>query len=288
MATHTAARKTSGSGPATRGPVATEIKSLLDSVCDFYGYDFRGYAPASLRRRILKCVSDEGLSTVSELQGKVLHDPLAMQNFIYTVSVLTTAMFRDADFYLAFRSKIVPILATYPFARIWHAGCSTGEEVYSTAILLAEEGIYDRVRIYATDLNEAALETARAGIYPLKSMKEYTEKYQAAGGKKSFSQHYTAKYGNAIIKPNLGANIVWAQHNLVTDSSFNEFHVIICRNVMIYFGKELQDRVHELIHSSLSDFGVLCLGAKETLRLRRFEDRYETLDEKAKLYRKIS
>jgi chemotaxis protein methyltransferase CheR len=197
-----------------------EIELLLEGVFRHYGFDFRSYAYASIRRRLWKRTEAEGLSSISELQALVLHDALAMERLLLDLSVSVTAMFRDPGFYQVFREDVVPLLRTYPFIRIWHAGCSTGEEVYSTAIVLEEEGLLERTRIYATDINAAVLQQARAGIFPLNRMQEYTENYIRAGGKRSFSEYYTAKYDGALFSPSLTRNTVFSQHNLVTDRSF--------------------------------------------------------------------
>ncbi|HVW89612.1 MAG TPA: CheR family methyltransferase, partial [Gaiellaceae bacterium] len=197
------------------------------------------------------------------------------------------AMFRDPTFYAALREKVVPLLRTYPFTRIWVAGCSTGEEVYSLAIMLTEEGLYERARIYATDINEAVLQRAQAGVFPIDKMRDYTENYIRAGGRRSFSEYYLAKYEGALFERTLTENVVWAPHNLVQDRAFNEFNLILCRNVMIYFDRPLQKRVHELFHESLERFGILALGHKESIRFTGFEDRYEELDAAERLYRKV-
>jgi chemotaxis protein methyltransferase CheR len=210
-----------------------------------------------------------------------------MEQLLLDLSINVTAMFRDPTFYGAFREKVVPVLRTYPFARIWVAGCSTGEEVYSLAILLAEEELRDRARIYATDINEAVLEQARAGVFQLDRMQEYTRNYIRAGGKRAFSEYYVAAYDGAQFQRSLAENVVFAQHNLVSDGSFNEFHVIVCRNVMIYFDRPLQDRVHRLFYDSLATFGVLALGHKESIRFSQHEDCYQELDPLEKLYRKV-
>jgi chemotaxis protein methyltransferase CheR len=264
-----------------------ELRLLLDGVFHYYGFDFRDYAPASLKRRIWKCVQEERLHTISGLQEKILHDPACLERFLLALSIGVTAMFRDPGFYLAFRQKVVPLLRTASFIRIWHAGCSTGEEVYSTAILLLEEGLYNTARLYATDMNEVVLEKAKRGIYPLQTMKDYPTNYLQAGGTRSFSEYYTAKYDHVIFHPALQANIVWAQHKLATDASFNEFHVILCRNVMIYFNRTLQSRVHTLFYESLVMSGVLGLGSHESLHFTPYETRYEALDDREKLYRKV-
>jgi chemotaxis protein methyltransferase CheR len=264
-----------------------DIRKLLEDVFHRYGHDFREYAPASIRRRVLAAVQSEHVESVPLLRDRVLSDPSCMDRLLLGLTVHVTAMFRDPGFYISFRQNVVPLLRTYPFARIWHAGCSSGEEVYSTAILLQEEGIYDRCRIYATDSSEAVLRGARAAVFPLASMKEYTENYQKADGKKAFSEYYTARYDHAVLRPSLRERIVFAPHNLVTDASFNEFNVILCRNVMIYFNRALQDRVHRLLYSSLARLGVLGVGRKESLRFTPHEACYEALDNSEKLYRKV-
>jgi chemotaxis protein methyltransferase CheR len=210
-----------------------------------------------------------------------------MERLLLGLTVHVTSMFRDPGFYIAFRQKVVPLLATYPFARIWHAGCSSGEEVYSMAIVLFEEGIHERCRIYATDLSEAVLRGASQGLFPLSAMKEYTENYQRAGGKTAFSDYYTARYDHALFHSHLRDSIVFAPHNLVTDGSFNEFNVILCRNVMIYFNDTLQRHVHELLYQSLSRLGVLGLGRRESLKFTPHESSYEPLDDTERLYRKV-
>jgi chemotaxis protein methyltransferase CheR len=264
-----------------------EIELLLEGVYRHYGFDFRAYAYASIRRRLWKRIAAEGLSSVSELQAKVLHDPDAMERLLLDLSVSVTSMFRDPGFYLAFRQEVVPMLRTYPFIRIWLAGCSTGEEVYSTAIMLEEEQLLDRTRIYATDINDSVLKQARDGIFPLNRMQEYTENYIRAGGRRSFSEYYTAKYDGALFSPALTRTVVFSQHNLVTDGSFSEFNVIFCRNVLIYFDRTLQHRVHTLFYESLAMFGVLGLGGKESMRASQYEDCYQKLRSREKLYRKI-
>jgi chemotaxis protein methyltransferase CheR len=263
-----------------------EIHLLTEGIYRHYGFDFRDYSLPSMRRRIWKRVYAEGLGTISGLLEKVLHDAACMERLLLDLSINTTAMFRDPTFYLAFRDKVVPLLRTYPFVRIWHAGCSTGEEVYSMAILLTEEGLYDRCRIYATDINEAVLQRAKDGIFPVSSMQENTSNYIAAGGSGTFSQYYTARYDYAIFRPSLRENVVFAQHNLVTDSSFNHFNVIFCRNVLIYFNNTLQERVQSLFLNSLEMFGILGLGKKESLRFTSVVDSYEELDAEERLYRR--
>src|SRR5687767_12693726 len=264
-----------------------EIELLLEGIFRQYGFDFRSYAYASIRRRLWRRIELEGLKTVSALQDRVLHEPSMMEHLLLDLSINVTAMFRDPAFYLAFRQKVIPVLRTYPFFRIWHAGCSTGEEVYSMAILLEEEGLYDRARIYATDINEVVVHRARAGIFPLERMQEYTENYIRAGGTRSFSEYYVAKYDGALFSPQLQRNVVFSQHNLVTDRSFAEFNIILCRNVLIYFDRALQARVHGLFHESLVHLGILCLGSKESLRLSDYETTYEELSGSDRIYKKV-
>ena len=264
-----------------------EIELLLEGIFRQYGFDFRAYAYSSIRRRIWKRITAEQLENISALQERVLHDPRMMERLLLDLSVNVTAMFRDPGFYAAFRDQVIPLLRTYPFIRIWHAGCSTGEEVYSMAILLQEEGLYDRARLYATDINEVVLQQAKAGIFPLERMQEYTENYIRAGGKRSFSEYYTAKYDGALFSPSLKQNIVFSQHNLVTDRSFSEFNVVLCRNVLIYFDRKLQQRVHGLFYESLVTFGILCLGSKESLKFSEYEACYEQIVGTEKIYRKV-
>ena len=263
-----------------------EVDLLLEGIFRQYGFDFRSYAYSSLKRRLWKRVNAEGVRSISELQHRVLHDSSAMEKLLLDLSINVSSMFRDPTFYKCFREKVIPVLRTYPFIRLWHAGCSTGEEVYSMAILLTEEGLYDRTRIYATDINEVVLQTAKNGIYASEKMQEYTQNYIRAGGTSTFSSYYTAKYDAAIFDSQLKRNVVYSQHNLVTDRSFSEFHVILCRNVMIYFDRKLQDKVHSLFYDSLVPFGFLGLGSKETLRMSKYETCYEQIDEREKLYKR--
>ncbi len=264
-----------------------EIELLLEGIYRRYGFDFREYAPASLRRRLRRRMDGEQVESISALQERVLHDPAVMERLLLDLSINVTAMFRDPSFFVAFRERVVPLLRTYPFARIWIAGCSTGEEVYSLSILLAEEALSDRVRIYATDINEVVLEQARLGVFPLDKMQEYTQNYIRAGGRKAFSEYYVARYDGARFARSLVDGVVWAQHNLASDAAFNEFEVIACRNVMIYFDRSLQAHVHRLFHESLANFGILALGQKETIRFSPHETSYEELDAAERLYRKL-
>ena len=264
-----------------------EIRALLETIHAHYRIDFREYAPASLRRRLWRRAEAEGLQTISGLQERVLHEPDAMERLLLDLSVNVTAMFRDPSFYAALREQVVPRLRTYPFTRVWSAGCSTGEEAYSMAILLHEEGLGERTRIYATDISQALIERARSGVFPLERTREYTQNYIGAGGRRSFSDYYTSGYGHASLADSLSENVVFARHNLVSDRSFNEFNLILCRNVMIYFDKPLQRNVHELLYGSLGTFGVLGLGHKETIRFTERESCYAELDPAQRLYRKV-
>jgi chemotaxis protein methyltransferase CheR len=266
---------------------AVELELLLEGIYRYYGYDFRGYARSSLRRRLANVMRSEGLNTLSALQERVLHDRAAWERCLQGISVNVSAMFRDPAFFLTFRRVAIPLLRTYPFIRVWQAGASYGEEAYSLAVLLMEEGLYDRTLIYATDINEAALHQAREGIYPADLMQRFTQNYLQAGGTASFSDYYTARYDLAILRPSLRQNIVFSQHNLVSDGPFNEFTVVLCRNVMIYFTKPLQEHALGLLHSSLSKFGILGLGAGESLRLTPLHGLYESLAEGQKLYKRI-
>jgi chemotaxis protein methyltransferase CheR len=265
-----------------------EIRLLLQGVYERYGYDFRDYQLASQRRRVRQCLSDEGLPTVSALQDRVLHEPAALERLVAALSVSVTGLFRHPGFYRAFRERAVPILRTYPVVRIWHAGCATGEEVHSMAILLREEGLHDRAQIYATDMNGAALRQATTGAVPVGMLREGSSCYMLGGGRASLSDYYKVAGDRAIFDPALRSNMVFAEHNLVTDRSFNEFNVIICRNVLIYFNRPLQERVHALLYGSLGRRGFLGLGSRETIRFTPFEDRYEVVDWADRLYRKIA
>jgi chemotaxis protein methyltransferase CheR len=271
----------------TRGVEALEVDLLLAGIAKRYGYDFGNYARSSLTRRLRRAVREDGLSSISGLQEKVLHDPVSMGRLIESISVHTTSMFRDADVYRAIRLGVVPILRTYPFVRIWHAGCSSGEEVYSLAILLQEEGIYERCRIYATDISDPVLDKARRGIFPLRSMREYTANYQAAGGTQDFSSYYSSDAGNVVFRNYLRRNLIFSQHNLVCDAAFNEFQLIFCRNVVIYFDQALRSRVHELMHASLAKLGVLVLGKRESIRFTRVEPFYQELESGLRIYRRM-
>lgn len=274
----------SGADPSLK---ELEVDLLLEGIFRRYGYDFRHYARASLLRRLRKVLDLEGITRTTTLLDRLLHDPAAMGRFVETLAVHTTSMFRDPEVYRLLRKKVIAHLRTYPFLRVWLAGCSTGEEVYSLAILLKEEGLYDRCRIYATDISDAVLERARRGIFPISAMRDYTLAYQQAGGREDFSSYYLTDQAHAIVRANLRRNVIFSQHNLATDEVFNEFQLIFCRNVNIYFDATLQARVFDLIHGSLTPFGILGLGKKESLRGNRYAEAYEEIEPGLKLYRKI-
>src|SRR4051812_35880610 len=267
---------------------AVELDLLAEGIYEAYGFDFRQYSRPSFRRRIWRRVELENLTSITGLLDRVLHSPVAMQRLLADLSVNVSAMFRDPAFFRVFRAKVVPMLRTYPFLRIWNAGCATGEEALSVAILLKEAGLYERTRIYATDMNDITLNQARSRTFPIAKMREYTANYIEAGGTRSFSEYYVADGDRVVFQPWLASNIIFAQHNLVTDRSFNEFHVIMCRNVMIYFDRELQEHVHRLLYDSLAPFGVLGLGSRETMEFVKYREAYEQLDSSERLYRKVA
>jgi len=265
-----------------------EIDLLLEAVFRRYGYDFRSYARASIERRIRQFMSGAGCASVSEMIPKVLHDKEFFSRLARYFSISVTEMFRDPFVYRAVREKVVPLLRTWPHFKIWHAGCATGEEIYSLAIVLKEEGVYDRATIYATDFNDEALERAREGLYEVGKMKEATRNYQQAGGKVPFSEYYHARYDAAAMDGSLKERITFANHNLAVDEAFGEMHLVFCRNVLIYFNRELQNRALRLFTESLVHGGFLCLGTKEDLQFTDVSSRYEVVDGKAKIYRKKS
>jgi chemotaxis protein methyltransferase CheR len=263
-----------------------EMELLLTAIFRHHGFDFRRYAPASLYRRIRKHMESARVRTISGLTELVLHDPTALHRLLHDLSVNVTAMFRDPSFFAEFRQSVVPLLRTYPTVRIWHAGCSTGEEVYAMAILLEEEGLYDRCRIYATDMDSTVLDHARQGIFPLSRMKEYTSNYFLGGGKRSLSDYYIAKYDGALFAPRLARNVLFTQHNLAMDHGFSEFNVIVCRNVLIYFDRSLKDHALALFDESFAKLGVLCLGKKESLRFTAIEQEFSPLSVQERIYRR--
>ncbi|WP_066070752.1 CheR family methyltransferase [Neobacillus soli] len=263
-----------------------EINLLLEGLYQMYGYDFRGYVRASLSRRILNRMKAERLPSITALLEKVLHDRAFLERLLNDLSIRMTEMFRDPSFFAAFRSQVVPLLRELPEIRIWHAGCATGEEAYSMAIVMLEEGLADKTTIYATDMNEKALSAAKNGAFPLKKMQQYTKNYLNAGGSKAFSEYYTTDHQYAYFHPVMDERLIFAQHNLVTDSSFNEFHVILCRNVLIYFDNDLQKKVHSLIHDSLADGGLIGLGSKESILFMPKGVQYEEFNPQERIYRR--
>lgn len=267
-------------------PEDIELQLLLEAIFQRYGYDFRSYSVASLRRRVDQHLLIARYKHMGELIHAILHSGEAFGALLSFLTINVTEMFRDPDFYQAFREKIVPVLRTHPFIKIWHAGCATGEEIYSMAILLEEEGLYDRCQIYATDIDKEVLEKARKGIFSVADLRKYTENYQKAGGRRSLSDYYTAKYDNVIMEPRLKKNVIFADHDLATDQVFGEMQVIFCRNVMIYFNRELQNRVFQLFHDSLDIGGTLCLGNKESLRFATCAEQFDVIDKAQRIYRK--
>ena len=266
--------------------VDIEIKLLMDGVFQVYGYDFREYSEASLRRRLTQWLSNSGFATFSLAQSQLLRDRALFDSMLRGITVNVSEIFRDPAFFKAIREHVVPHLKTYPFIRIWHAGCASGEEAYSMAILLLEEGFKGHFRIYATDINEEVIRKAQDGIYPLKEMQRFTRNYQQSGGTGSFSDYYTARYDHAIISSALRENIVFAAHNLAVDSDFGEMNLVLCRNVMIYFKQPLKERVLGLLDRSLMHGGYLCLGTKESLNQRQISGHYEAIAPRMQIYRK--
>ena len=265
-----------------------ELRSLLITIRNIYGYDFTQYAEASLKRRLLYFINSRQIKTVQELTHLLMHDEAVFEEFVRNVSVTVTEMFRDPAFYACLRSRVIKRLATYPFIKIWVAGCATGEEVYSIAILLKEEGLLSRSLIYATDINQHSLHMAKTGIYPMDLLKAYTTNYLKSGGQKDFSEYYVAQYNAALFDKSLRDNVVFAPHNLASDQSFNEFQLILCRNVLIYFNQELQNKVMNLFYDSLCMFGILGLGNKESLLFTDKQRRFDAIDQKQKVFIKTS
>ena len=263
-----------------------ERRLLLEAIFLRYGYDFRNYSQASISRRIRKFLAQNGTGTISELLPRVLRQPAFFQSLLFEFSVTVTEMFRDPSFYRALRREVVPLLRTYPFIKVWSAGCATGEEVYSLAVILKEEGLLEKATIFATDINDDSLAKAKRGIYPLKQVREYTENFQATGALHSFSRYCHADQEHIVMDRALKKRITFANHNLVSDQVFGEMHLILCRNVMIYFDKKLQDRVLNLFDLSLIRGGFLCLGGRESLRFSSLCGKYSELDRKNRIYRK--
>ena len=265
-----------------------EIRLLLNAIFLRYGYDFRGYANASIRRRILQFMGNSGAESISEMIPRLIHDESYFEKMAMEFSITVTEMFRDPSMFLSLRQNVLPVLKTYPFIKIWHAGCATGEEAYSLAILLQEEALEQRATLFATDFNDNALKKAKEGILEIDQARQYSRNYQLAGGKGSFSDYYHARYEALALNNSLKKNITFANHNLVTDHVFSETHLILCRNVMIYFNKDLQERVIDLFYNSLVHGGFLCLGMKENLLFSKHQDSFKVIDQKNKIFQKTA
>jgi chemotaxis protein methyltransferase CheR len=265
-----------------------ELDLLLQAIYQRYGYDFRNYTRASIRRRVTHSMQQSGLNTVSEVQRRLLYDEHFFQSLFLDLSVNVTEMFRDPAFYRALRTHVIPELKKLPFLKIWHAGCSSGEEVYSLAIVLKEEGLYERAQIYATDINEVILQTARQGIFPINRLQQYTQNYQKSGGREAFSNYYAAHYAHVVMDKSIKENVLFSDHNLATDGVFGEMNLIICRNVLIYFNRALQNRVFGLFYDSLSDEGFLALGSKESVRFCDYSAHFIDIERDMRIYRKQS
>jgi chemotaxis protein methyltransferase CheR len=263
-----------------------EMRLLMQGVRQVYGHDFLDYSEASLKRRLKQWLAGSGFATFSQAQSAVLRDPALFESLLQGITVNVTEMFRDPAFFLALRVQVIPFLKTYPFVKIWLAGCATGEEAYSIAILLHEAGMRGRYRLYATDINEAALQRAKDGIYPLKALQTFTRNYQKSGAKASFADYYTARYEHAIVMAALKENLIFAHHNLVTDTDIGEMNLILCRNVMIYFQSVLKERCVELFDGCLRPGGFLCLGMKERLDGRAVAHKYDKISPHMSIYRK--
>lgn len=264
-----------------------ELHEFLDRLFDLSGVDLSGYSKRALQRRLRTLIRGDGLSGLPELTVRIHDDPRFLAKVLDRLMLRVTTMFRDPALFRLFRERVVPLLRTYPYPRLWVAGCSTGQEAYSLAILLREEGLYDRCRIYATDINEVVLEQARTGELPLASLEEYERNYQAAGGIRTLSDYYTRGVSSAVLDPAVLERVAVFRHDLVRDASFNDFHVIFCRNVLIYFDEALRYRVHQLLSDSLVRLGFLGLGQSESLHLTRHESHYELLSPRQRLYRKV-
>ncbi|GAB4019799.1 protein-glutamate O-methyltransferase CheR [Spirosoma migulaei] len=264
-----------------------EVDLLLNDLLEVHGYDFTHYARASLKRRINRLWSLDKFPSFAEMRYRIRSDTDYLKRFIEELTVNVTEMFRDPIFYKTLRTEVLSTLAAKPFIRIWHAGCSTGEEVFSMAILLKEANLLHKSLLYATDLNSEVLEAARKGIFALAPMKQYSENYILSGGKKDFSTYYTAQYGHVKFKEELAEKMVFSTHNLVSDRSFNEFDLILCRNVLIYFDKALQERVLTLFNESLGPLSYLALGAKETLKFSSIQPKFKQV-ENEKIWRKVN
>lgn len=263
-----------------------ELRLLMEAIYLKYSHDFRDYSGASQKRRVLYALQQLACPSISALQEKVLHDTTTFAQLLQILTVPVSEMFRDPAFFMALRQHAIPLLRTYPSLKVWVAGCSTGEEVYSLAILLKEEGLLERTMIYATDINPQSLEKARRGVFPLENLGGYSKNYQKAGGRQAFSDYYTAAYDAALFDRSLGENVTFADHSLATDSVFSETHLICCRNVLIYFNKKLQDRALGLFHESLCHRGFLGLGSKESIDFSAYSTHFDSIAKQERLFRK--
>ena len=263
-----------------------EMQLLLEGVFRVYGHDFRDYAEASLHRRLGKWLSESRFSTFSEAQSAVLQDPEVFHGLLKGLTVHVTEMFRDPAVFKVLREQVVPHLLTHPFLKVWVAGCATGEEAYSMAILLEEEGFKKRYCIYATDVDPGVLEQAKAGIYSLKELQTFTQNYQKAGGRGAFSDYYSARFDRALLEPQLRKHMVFASHNLAVDACFGEMHLVLCRNVLIYFKPVLKTRVLDLLDASVAPGGFLGLGTKESLDTTEWQRGYQEIEARSRIYRK--
>lgn len=264
-----------------------ELTLLLEGVKLRYGYDFQGYTRAHIKRRVIHRLEESKISSITELLGVILYDRKFFDQFLLDFSINVTEMFRDPTFYQSIRINVIPYLSTYPYLKVWHAGCSSGEEVYSMGILFKEESLFNRVTQYATDFNEKILKVAKEAIYPISKIKSYSRNYQQAGGAESLSNYYTAAYESIKLKKQITEKVVFSDHNLVTDGVFGEMNMIVCRNVMIYFDVELQNRVFQLFYESLCHGGILCLGSKESIHFSSIEDKFVAIDERERIFKKI-
>ncbi|RYD23336.1 MAG: protein-glutamate O-methyltransferase CheR [Verrucomicrobiaceae bacterium] len=265
-----------------------ELRLLLEAIHAKYHYDFRNYSPASIKRRLLQAKDHFGCSTFSQLQERILHDAGSIQQLLPFLTVQVSEMFRDPSYYLSLREKVIPHLKTYPSLKVWIAGCSAGEELYSMAILFREEGLENRTIFYATDINTTALKKAESGVYDLDRISLFTQNHLKSGGKKSLSEYYTTGYGRAIFDKSLRERTVFSDHSLVSDAVFAETHLISCRNVLIYFNRELQDRAVGLFNDSLVRHGFLGIGSKESLRFSQHTNSFAEFDREQRIYQKTT
>ena len=274
--------------PTPPSDIDIELRLLMEAIYLKYSYDFRDYTGASQKRRVLYALDQLKLPNVSALQDRVLHDAGVFARLLQFLTIPVSEMFRDPNYFLTLRQQVVPVLHTYPSIKVWVAGCSTGEEAWSMAILLREEGLLERTQIYATDINPVSLDKARQGIFPMEAVRNYTANYQRAGGKRAFSDYYTAAYDAARFDPSLCASAIFADHSLATDSVFAETHLVSCRNVLVYFNRALQDRALGLFHESLCHRGFLGLGAKESIDFSAYAGRFDTLARAERVFRKAT